>query len=164
MARPVRSAADWRALTDFEREERSAALSAVQLARREGVALGSAARARGVSLSAIYDWAPEAVRHGPLGIPFASDRDSIWRYRPLYVDGELDFVESYGSDQADWAERVFDLQWRAVHGDREAAATLWRYSGTTFNGRRVETDLAALRRIAARGDDPVDVYNDILGA
>jgi hypothetical protein len=162
MARPVRSIADWQKLSEVERDERTAALSAVALARREGMPLHMAAATRGASIASIYEWAPEAVQRGPLGIPYATGRDSIWRLRPLYVDGKLDFVESYGSDQADLAERVFDLQWAWVHGDRDAGRELQRYRGATFNGRRIETDLDAMRRIAAQGDDPVDVYNDLL--
>jgi len=163
MARPVRSMAEWQQLSEAEREERSAALSAVQLARRDGLPLAVAAAARGTSLGAIYEWAPEAVRRGFLGIPYATERDSIVRLRPLYVDGELDFVETHGSDQADEAERIFELQWGWIHGDREAGAQLQRYRGITIDGRRVETDLDALRRIAARGDDPIDIYNELPG-
>ena len=162
MARPVRSLAEWQWLSDAEREERSAALSAVQLARRDGISLHAAATARGTSVDAIFEWAPEAVHRGFLGIPFATSRDSIWRLRPLYVDGELDFVDAYGSDQADYAERIFELQWAWIHGDPDAGRELQRYRGHALDGRRVETDLDALRRIAARGDDPVDIYNDLL--
>ena len=162
MARPVRSIDDWRALSDDEREERSAALSAVQLARREELPLGIAAALRGTSLAAIYEWAPEAVRPGFVGIAWVTPRDSIWRLRPLYVDGRLDFVEVEGSDQAEQAEVIFDLQWTWIHGDRRAGSDLQRYRGASINGMQVETDLAALRRIAEQGDDPIDIYTDLL--
>jgi hypothetical protein len=47
MARPVRSMADLRLLSDREHDERSAALSAVQLARREEISLHTTAVQRG---------------------------------------------------------------------------------------------------------------------
>jgi hypothetical protein len=162
MARPVRSLSEWQQLSDAERDERSAALSAVALARREGRPLAEAATVRGSSVDAIYEWAPEAVQRGFLGIPVVTSSDSIWRLRLLYVDGELDFVEAHGSDEAELAERIFELQWEWIHGDADAGRELQQYRDTTIDGRLVETDLDALRQIAARGDDPIDISNDLL--
>jgi hypothetical protein len=163
MARRVTNKEEWHRLSDADREERTNALSAVRLARREGIPLADAADEVDSSMEAIYRWAPEAVQRGALGIAFATTRDQIWRLRPLYVEGGLDFVEVEGSDQADEAERIFDLQWAWIHGDRVAGDELQRYRGTRIDGRRVETDLDALRPIAERGNDPLEIYRELLG-
>ena len=65
-----------RLLSDREHDERSAALNAVQLARREEIPLHTRAVQRGTALAAIYGWAPDAVRRGLLGIPYATPRDA----------------------------------------------------------------------------------------
>lgn len=163
MAPPVRNIDDWRRLSDAEREERTNALSALRLGRRKGMALGLAAAEVETSMAAIYRWVPDAVRRGVLGIPYATPRDRIWRLRPIYANGRLDFVELEGSDEADEAERVFDLQWAWIHGDRDAGSELQRYRGGRVGGQLVEADLAALRAIAAQGDDPPEVYRGLLG-
>jgi hypothetical protein len=163
MARRIESIEEFRALSERDRDERSAVLSAIALARHEGIPLAAAASARGTTLDAIFEWAPEAVRRGFLGIPLVTEQDSIWRLRMLYVDGQLDYVGVQGSEEADTADLIRELQWAWIHGDREAGDALQAYRGTVISGRQVETDLDALRQIAARGDDPVEVYKELLG-
>jgi hypothetical protein len=161
MKEPPQSADELRKLSKSERDSRTRALTALRLARKDGRSIDWAVRQVGSSVKEARHWARDAVRRRSRGAWYPTRSDRIWRVRPLYVDGDLDYVDVDGSDEAVLADRIFDTQYRFIVGDA-TPRELEQYRGVQFGGRTVETDPYVLEAIANRGDaDPAERYREL---
>jgi hypothetical protein len=155
---PVRLIADHERLTDPERAERTAALSAIRQSRLSGLTVETHADDLGLSMSAVSRWAASAV--GADGRATATD--DLFRLRPLVVDDELVFVETWDPDDAEEAMRIFRVQWDFVNG--YASADDVRALPNWFDSYRVENDPRVLNDLARRGEfDVQEQYRWQLG-
>jgi hypothetical protein len=137
------------ALTDEERESRTAALSAIGRAREDGTSVEAAAAQVGTDMRTVRWWASEALQPTGRGGTQPTPEDDLFRVRPIALDGDVGFIGVPGSREAEKAERVFGIQWDFAHGTAGVDA-LVRLPGS-YGGRRVVRDPAELDELARRG-------------
>ncbi len=153
---------DWLDLDDVERAERTAALSAITRARREGGSVEDAAADLGIGMNVVRWWADEALGPTIGGTTRPTPIDDLLRIRPIGLDGEINFAGLLGSDHADRAWRIFTVQYDYAHG--RASADDLRALPATFAGRRVIRDPRELDELARRDEFSVEeIYRDLVG-
>lgn len=161
--RRIRSIEDYRSLNESARAARSRALDALAIARREGRELEWAAGEAGTTMAIVRAWVGDALRKPRRGKTFPNRSDSIPRLRPLFVEGQLDFVLADGSDEADKAERILDDQYGFLEG-RAGRDRVERHAGKTIGGRLVEADPNVLIALGDSGEaDIPETYRDLIG-
>ncbi len=136
--------ASWRALSKDSRDARAEALSVIRQARRDDVPVEQLVRGRD-AMSDLRYWAGDALGTTRSGKTYATEADELLRVRPLALDGDVTFVATTTSHQADLADHIFDVQWRYVNG-RATQAELDRLP-RTFQGQAVVRDGPELVRL-----------------
>jgi hypothetical protein len=161
--RRIRDLNDLLRLSDAERNERKLALRAVREARDEALPLEVTAKPLGLDVKAVRRWAPDAVRPTRSGRTFATDSDSVVRFVPVVVEGEVELVAAEGLEQAASIRQAFDAQYGYLNGWSPATA-LRPYEGMPLpDGRIVTTDPELLKRVAI--EDPtkfLEIYGGSL--
>ncbi len=153
---------DFARMSDRQRDERTNALRALALARRAGISINRAASEVDSSVDEVRVWAGGAIKKRK-GKYFPKKSDELPRLRPLYVEGDIDFVVVGGSDEAAEAEQIFDAQWAFINGEADRRE-LEPFEGRWIGGRLVETDPEVLIDIGERGEaDPIDRYREMFG-
>jgi hypothetical protein len=153
--RLLASLADLGRLPEGARDVRSQALSAIEIARSEGVTVETGVARLGVSMDAVRYYAPDALRVTNAGVTWPRPSDRLLRARPLVVrtpDGpRAVFVPVRGSRAAAQAWGAFRVQWGYVH-NQASEADLGRLAGLRIAGYEVETDPNVLLDFARSGE------------
>lgn len=149
-------------LSDNERTERTAAFSVIGQARRYNTTVESTAASLGVPMNHVRWWAGEALGPTVDRVTFATERDDLFRVRPIGLDGEMTFVGLLDSDRADEAQRIFITQYDYAAG--YASVKDLRKLPATFAGRRVIRDPRELDRLARAGQFSIEeLYRELVG-
>ncbi len=148
-------------LSDQERTERTAALSAISRARRLGVPVEDAASELGTPMGVVRRWADRALRRGGDGRTYPTPSDDLYRLRPIGLDDSMGFIGVNGSDEAEEAERIFQTQYDFNEG--RASVDDLRRLPEWFANRRVVRDPRVLDRLAREGQlDIPELYREIM--
>jgi hypothetical protein len=150
-------------LSDAERTERKFALRAIREARDEALPIEVTVKPLGLDVDDVRRWAPDAVGATRFGRTFPMDSDSVIRFVPVVVEGEVELVPAEGPEQAARIRQVFDVQYGYLNGWSPATALL-PYEGMPLpDGRIVTTDPDDLKRVAI--EDPtkfLEIYGGAL--
>jgi hypothetical protein len=157
-----RSGSELGLLPELARERRTDALRVISKADAQDITIEEASRVLRVPRAVVDFYAGEAQGPTRRSRTYATETDELFRARLVIVDGEVTFVEAHDRAKAKEAERIFDVQWRYIHG-RASQAELDRLP-RTFNGRRVVREGAELRHIANTGQlgDTLELYKEFL--
>jgi hypothetical protein len=161
--RRIRDLDDLNRLSDEDRKERKLALRALREARRDDVPVDWRAEALGIDVDIVRRWAPDALESGSRNATYARDTDSVIRFQPLVVEGEVELVPAEGPQESELLADIFAAQYGFVNRQVSASA-LRPYEGLVLpDGREVTTDPEVLKRVAI--EDPyrfLEIYGGSL--
>jgi hypothetical protein len=153
--RVLGSLSDLGRLPEAARDVRSQALSAVEIARSEGVTVERGAARVGLPMDAVRYYASEALRATNGDVTWPRPADRLLRPRPLVVrtptGPKAVFVPVRGSRAAAQAWQAFRIQWGYVH-NQASETDLARLEGLRVGGFDVETDTDTLLDFARSGE------------
>lgn len=129
-------------------QKRQAALDALAIARREGIALAAAAQRAGVSPETVAWWAGDTVTR-TAGSHRVSAGDRLFRPMYVYSGGQSVAVDVRGSRAATKVGQYHAAVQRYLNtGD---ASRLTKFQGVKVGGVELEADLDVLDELARRG-------------
>ena len=161
----IRGSQDLARLPESARATRTDALRVLQVARERGVSVEQAARESQLPVDVVQWWARGALEPRRSGQTFARHGDRLLRLRPVFLEGEngVRFVEVRGSNAANRAQRIFDVQYRFIEG-RASEGELAGIAGQKIAGQVVESDPDQLEAIAETGGAGVEeAYREVVG-
>lgn len=133
-------------------EIRSDVAQVIDEAKARRLAVEVVAAEKRVPMSAVSWWGAEALEPTRGGKTMVGRRD-ILRLRPVVFEDGTELVTVRGWRRRE-ADRVFDIQWRALSGRASEGELAW-LRGRSFEGKPVVSDKARLVELARRGEiDP----------